>query len=179
MTYEPVEPATSATDENPRHADATIRWMTRATAAGYMDVSTTTIDRWARDGKLTRFKVSGLRSIRFKREELDALLAPEEDGGCDHEEWEHQWEGGKPQVRGDDVWRCANCGCPIDKVEGDELDLICGHTLDLTLPIHEVKGELYGHFSDELNGECDHREPDDEDDLQAPPCGHETALCTH
>lgn len=76
MTYRPVVPAEAATDPSPRHVDAQMRWLTRATAAGYAGVSMNTIDRWARDGRITRYRVEGMRSVRFKKDELDALFRP-------------------------------------------------------------------------------------------------------
>lgn len=51
--------------------------MTRQEAAEHLRVTTKTIDRWVRDGKLTRYTISGLRSVRFKTSELDGLLEPE------------------------------------------------------------------------------------------------------
>lgn len=67
MSKKIAEAATSATEA--------AGWMTRARAAGYMDVSLNTIDRWAREGKIRRYQVAGMRSVRFKREELDALVS--------------------------------------------------------------------------------------------------------
>lgn len=53
-------------------------YFTRDEAAEYMRVSVFTIDRWARDGRITRRKVEGIRSVRFTREDLDALVSPED-----------------------------------------------------------------------------------------------------
>jgi excisionase family DNA binding protein len=52
-------------------------WMTRKDAALYMRVSVQTIDRWARDGMITRYSLPGGADYRYRRDELDALLAPE------------------------------------------------------------------------------------------------------
>lgn len=52
-------------------------WMTKAEAAAYMRVDTRTIDRWVRDGKLTRHRVSGIQSVRFARADLEGLLTAE------------------------------------------------------------------------------------------------------
>jgi excisionase family DNA binding protein len=52
-----------------------ITWMTKREAAEHMRVSTKTIDRLVRDGKLTKFPVAGSsRAVRFRRDDLDKLL---------------------------------------------------------------------------------------------------------
>lgn len=56
-------------------------WLTRAEAASYLRISTATVDRLASSGKITRHRIAGVpaggnRSVRFRREELDALLTP-------------------------------------------------------------------------------------------------------
>lgn len=52
-------------------------WLTKAEAAEHMRVSPRTIDAWAEAGRITRHRVEGLQSVRFRRDELDALLVPE------------------------------------------------------------------------------------------------------
>lgn len=52
-------------------------YFTRDEAADYMRVSVVTIDRFAREGKLTRHYLAGTRSVRFLKEDLDALVVPE------------------------------------------------------------------------------------------------------
>lgn len=53
-------------------------WLTRKEAAEYCRVrSERTIDRWAEEGRITRYRAEGLQSVRFKRSELDALFVPE------------------------------------------------------------------------------------------------------
>lgn len=52
-------------------------YKTKAEAAEYLSVSQGTLDRWVRDGKLTRHKIQGTESVRFLTEELDALVVPE------------------------------------------------------------------------------------------------------
>jgi excisionase family DNA binding protein len=51
-------------------------WMTRDAAAEYMSVSPFTIDRWVREGRLVRHRIEGIRSVRYARRELDALVVP-------------------------------------------------------------------------------------------------------
>lgn len=43
-----------------------------------MSVTGQTIDRWVREGRLTRYRMAGHKKVsRFKRSELDALLVAE------------------------------------------------------------------------------------------------------
>lgn len=51
-------------------------WKTRTESAEYARVSVGTIDRWAREGDLTRHYPRGTRSVRFHRDELDRLMVP-------------------------------------------------------------------------------------------------------
>lgn len=52
-------------------------WLTRTEAAEHLRVTPSTIDRWARQGLVTRHRLTGTaRGVRYKREELDALLQP-------------------------------------------------------------------------------------------------------
>lgn len=55
----------------------TITWMTKPEAAKHLRVSTATIDRYVRRGLLTRHKLAGTQSARFRKDELDALVEPE------------------------------------------------------------------------------------------------------
>jgi excisionase family DNA binding protein len=115
-------------------------WMTRQEAADHLRVSVDTIDRYARDGRIKKYVIAGTRTTRYKVSELDALLAPEEETGCDHDQWEHD----------QDEWSCANCGCPLAKADPvSDHKLLCGHTVDLTLPLSEVEMVLSDHFCDE------------------------------
>ncbi len=52
-------------------------WLTREEAAAYARVTAGTVDRWARDGKITKYRVTGTRSVRFLRTEIDACMTPE------------------------------------------------------------------------------------------------------
>lgn len=52
-------------------------WLTRTEAAELMRVTTRTIDAWAAAGKIQKYSVGGMQSVRFKRAELDALLTPQ------------------------------------------------------------------------------------------------------
>jgi excisionase family DNA binding protein len=50
-------------------------WMTKKEAAAHLRVSTRTIERLVRDGKLRKHNVAGSsRSVRFSREEVESLL---------------------------------------------------------------------------------------------------------
>lgn len=52
-------------------------WLNRAEAAEYLRVHVTTIDRWVKEGRITKYTgADGLSLARFRRDELDALLAP-------------------------------------------------------------------------------------------------------
>lgn len=51
-------------------------WFTRAEAAAYARVSLATLDRWARDGKITRHRTPG-RGVRFTQTDIDAAMTPE------------------------------------------------------------------------------------------------------
>jgi excisionase family DNA binding protein len=51
-------------------------WLTKAEAAEYMRCSPRTIDAWANAGRITRHRVAGLQSVRFRRDELDSLAEP-------------------------------------------------------------------------------------------------------
>jgi excisionase family DNA binding protein len=59
--------------------DQVSTWLTRSEAAAYARVSCSTIDRWARDPDipLTKYTVGGKRSVRFKRDEIDAVMKSE------------------------------------------------------------------------------------------------------
>lgn len=50
------------------------RWLTRKEAAAYMTCSVPTIDRWIREGRLTKHTVQDTQSVRLDRDELDSLL---------------------------------------------------------------------------------------------------------
>lgn len=53
------------------------RWLSRRDAAEHCGVrSERTIDRWADEGRLTRYRADGLQSVRFRRSDLDALFKP-------------------------------------------------------------------------------------------------------
>jgi excisionase family DNA binding protein len=49
-------------------------WLTKEEAAQYLGVSTRTIDRTRRDGKLKYHLLDGTTTMRFKVEDLDALM---------------------------------------------------------------------------------------------------------
>ncbi len=51
-------------------------WFTKDEAAAHVRVRPRTIDRWANEGRITRYKVDGMQSVRFARDELDQLIQP-------------------------------------------------------------------------------------------------------
>lgn len=58
--------------------DIVREFLRRAEAADYMSVSPATIDRWVREGRLTRYRMAGHEKVsRYRRSDLDALLVPE------------------------------------------------------------------------------------------------------
>jgi excisionase family DNA binding protein len=52
-------------------------WFTRTEAAQYARVSVTTLDRWAREGKITRHKTPGGRGVRYTKIDIDNAMTPE------------------------------------------------------------------------------------------------------
>ena len=48
-------------------------------AAALLKVSTMTLSRWIKQGRLTRYRV-GARAVRLRRNDVEALLTPEESG---------------------------------------------------------------------------------------------------
>lgn len=55
------------------------QWLTREQAANRAKVDKRTIDRWLSMSLLTRYRI-GKRGVRIRREELDRVLEPREDG---------------------------------------------------------------------------------------------------
>lgn len=49
-------------------------WLTRQEAADRLRVSPHTVDRWTRQGRLTKYKVADLQSVRFSAEQVDNLV---------------------------------------------------------------------------------------------------------
>lgn len=56
--------------------DRAAKWLTKSEAAGYLRVGSRTIDRYVDQGRITRYRIGDLRTVRFDREELDALVRP-------------------------------------------------------------------------------------------------------
>jgi excisionase family DNA binding protein len=52
----------------------TERWVTRDEAASMLRLSRGVIDRLAREGKLSRYRVAGVRAPRFRIEDVRALI---------------------------------------------------------------------------------------------------------
>lgn len=52
------------------------KWLTREEAADRLRVSKHTVDRYAREGRLTKFKVGDLQSVRFDMNQVDKLVQP-------------------------------------------------------------------------------------------------------
>jgi|WetSurMetagenome_2_1015567.scaffolds.fasta_scaffold15171_2 excisionase family DNA binding protein len=53
-------------------------WMTREEAAAYLRVHPATLDRYVRLKIVKRYQVRGLDKRRFRREDLDAAMVPED-----------------------------------------------------------------------------------------------------
>jgi len=51
-------------------------WLTLREAASYLKLHPKTLYRYVRAGKLRQFRPGGTGRPRFRREDLDALLAP-------------------------------------------------------------------------------------------------------
>ncbi len=58
---------------------ATHVWLTREEAAARLRVSPHTLDRYARDNKVTKHKLAGTQSVRYRADEVDALVQPAQD----------------------------------------------------------------------------------------------------
>lgn len=58
----------------------TTTWMTRADVARHLRVHPSTVDRMVTDGRLTRYKLTGGETARYKRDEVDGLLVAEPAG---------------------------------------------------------------------------------------------------
>lgn len=51
-------------------------WLTRKEAADRLRCDPKTIDRWSREGRLTKHKVGDLQSVRFRADQVDSLVQP-------------------------------------------------------------------------------------------------------
>jgi hypothetical protein len=51
--------------------------LTRAAAAELAGVDVRTIDRWANDGRITRYKIGGLQWVRFLEAEILEMKLPQ------------------------------------------------------------------------------------------------------
>jgi hypothetical protein len=56
------------------------RWVTRAQAGELAGVDPKTVDRWANDGHIDRYKLGGLQWVRFDREQVLAMRRPVAEG---------------------------------------------------------------------------------------------------
>ena len=50
--------------------------ITRSAAADLVGVNERTIDRWANEHRITRYKIGGMQWVRFKRSEIEAMVTP-------------------------------------------------------------------------------------------------------
>lgn len=50
--------------------------ITRSAAAELAGVDVRTIDRWANEHRITRYKIGGMQWVRFKRSEIEAMVTP-------------------------------------------------------------------------------------------------------
>lgn len=55
------------------------RWLTRQEAADLLKVNPRTVDRYARQGKLTKHKARGTQFVVFPAAEVEALATPVKD----------------------------------------------------------------------------------------------------
>jgi excisionase family DNA binding protein len=75
------EDMTTETSTAKEHTVETLKspWMSKAEATAYLGVSDWSIDRYVKSGQLTRYKLGGTQTVRFRREDIEALLVPEGD----------------------------------------------------------------------------------------------------
>ena len=59
------------------------KWLTDEQAQDYLQVSRATLLRWRQAGKLTAHKVGRAKLLRYRQEDLDALMLPETIGGAE------------------------------------------------------------------------------------------------
>lgn len=52
-------------------------WMTKTQSAKYLGVSISTFDRYVREGLLVKHYPGGIKTPRYRREQLDALMVPQ------------------------------------------------------------------------------------------------------
>ncbi|TBR17416.1 MAG: helix-turn-helix domain-containing protein [Chitinophagaceae bacterium] len=52
-------------------------WLTKAEAAERLGVHPATLDRWRREGRITRYTTPGVQNARFRLSEIDALFIPD------------------------------------------------------------------------------------------------------
>lgn len=55
----------------------TRKWLNRNEAADFLEVSVRTIDRWTKEGRLTRYQSGPAKKILYNLKELKALAEPE------------------------------------------------------------------------------------------------------
>lgn len=58
------------------NALATHTWLTKEEAADRLRVSPHTVDRYVRRGELTKHKLAGTQTVRFRADQVDALAVP-------------------------------------------------------------------------------------------------------
>lgn len=92
-------------------------WMTRQEVAAYLRVSPKTVDRYVREGKLTKHQVGDLSSPRLRRTEVEALVTPADGYWCPRCQ-------SMRALREDD--HDARCGCTT-LARAKLLGLTCGH----------------------------------------------------
>jgi len=51
-------------------------WMTRRETAVHLRVDPKTVDRYVREGKLTKYSLAGGPVVRFRRDEVEGLVSP-------------------------------------------------------------------------------------------------------
>jgi len=59
------------------HDESPVVWLTRKAAGQRVGVSERTVDRWADEGRLTRYRAEDMQSVRFKASEIDEMFKPQ------------------------------------------------------------------------------------------------------
>jgi excisionase family DNA binding protein len=69
-------PTTVPAPRSEESAETPSPWLTYDEAAAYCKVKLRTFERWVAEGRVVRHKVAGMKSVRFHRDDLDALMKP-------------------------------------------------------------------------------------------------------
>lgn len=109
------------------------RWLRKKEAAEYMGVSTTTIDRWVREGRLRKLYLPGGKTPRFRARDLDAAMTWADDKERlegNPEESDGGWRVWCPECERPRFYRVPHdnmaCDCSWQAHE-KTFGMICGH----------------------------------------------------